>query len=166
MKRILILCASFLLLIACSDETASNSEGELNLSAPNGDVLASSVTELKKWTATVISDKFGSERQFKLTGIEYLDVKEGFAAKVNFEVANISGAYLIGNFPLRTSGARGGDLLETSAKWRASCAGSSCCYAELDMRSKVISCKCASGENSGCTLKVEQLELKFKNSAL
>jgi hypothetical protein len=152
------LCAFFAILIACNEETPSGIEAEANLTAPNGDVLANSLTELKKWTADAVSDKFGPDTQFELTDIEYLNVKTGFVARINFKVGEIQSHFFIGNAPLTTPNGRVGLPVDPCKKWEINCSGNSCCTPTFNLNTGVASCTCSSGENSSCTLKANCLD--------
>lgn len=141
---------------ACGDETKSLSRETLNLIAPSGDRISSSVDQLYEWTSSVALDKFGSS-EFTITGIEYMDIAEGFVAQVNFEVNNTKSHYLLmRKSQLDTETGRMAQV-GCDGTWQVSCSGTSCCTPNFNLGTGVASCSCTGG-GSGCTLNVKCIE--------
>lgn len=63
----------------------SQSEKLLNLKSPSGIVIALDVNSLRNEAAYIISERFGVDKEFELTSIDYLDVEgDGYAATINY----------------------------------------------------------------------------------
>ncbi len=73
--------------VSCQIEKLTTKEEALNLTAPSGMAIASNIADLKSDAAKIIAAKYGKQ-SFEITGIEYLPVKEGFAAIVSYRIAN------------------------------------------------------------------------------
>jgi len=155
MKTTLFFFFALILITSCKEEAEKFSHPELVLVAPNGDRLASNLAELKDWTKAVVQDKFGYNKEFEITNIEYFNVAKGFVAQINFKVDAVDSHYIIGNSQLDPSGS---GRVDPCKKWQVSCSGTSCCTPTFDVNTSQSSCTCASGSNSGCSLTAECLD--------
>ena len=67
----------------------------LNLTSPNGDKIASSVLSLKEETSIVVAEKFGVDKDFLITDLTYIPVKEGYSVLVKYETSDgIKGGFI------------------------------------------------------------------------
>ena len=67
----------------------------LNLTSPNGDKIASSVLSLKEETSIVVAEKFGVDKDFLITDLTYIPVKEGYSVLVKYETLDgIKGGFI------------------------------------------------------------------------
>ena len=83
---IAIATMAFLFAISCRKQDAG--EGTLNLQSPSGLRIAASVDDLKKDAAAAITRKYGSPRDINITAIRYLPVGKGYAAIVDYRLAD------------------------------------------------------------------------------
>ena len=87
--------ALLLLSLSCQkNSTITNKEKNLNLDAPSGQRIASSIEQLKTEAAQIILSKHLGGQSFELTGINFLPVKKGYAAIVSYRLQDgITGSF-------------------------------------------------------------------------
>ena len=65
------------------------------MTSPNGDKIASSVLSLKEETSIVVAEKFGVDKDFLITDLTYIPVKEGYSVLVKYETLDgIKGGFI------------------------------------------------------------------------
>lgn len=77
----------FFFVISCSKEVAKNikTTQAINLIAPNGVKIASNFESLKNIASEVIAYKGISSSNFEITKVDFLNVKQGYAALVYYK---------------------------------------------------------------------------------
>lgn len=68
--------------------TASDKEKDLNLDAPSGQRIASSIRQLKSDALKLIFTKHAGMQEFEITKISYLPVSKGYAAMISYRLQN------------------------------------------------------------------------------
>lgn len=100
MKRsIFIACMAIILAIApflsCNKAGDIPDEKNLQLTAPSGEQIAVSASDLKAKMSAVIAKNFGAKKDFRVTGIEYLNTGKGYAALISYELSDgTAGSFL------------------------------------------------------------------------
>lgn len=131
------------------------SEKKLNLVAPNGEQISKDVNELNTWTASVVTEKFGSNKPFIITAVSYYNVKNGYVALIQYKVDNLhDNSYVIVKNPSNPN-SRGQQA--DCIRWSASCSGDTCCMPKFDTNSMNYTCSC-SGGGTGCTINFKCIE--------
>ena len=89
MKKVnLLFCLLSLgiVLLSCnSDEDIleiTEIESSLNLRSPNGDKIAPNISSLKEEVSISLAERFGIDKDFNITNLEYASVKEGYAVQI------------------------------------------------------------------------------------
>lgn len=79
-----------LLLVSCTYDLIEGDvmNSDLNLISPNGECISSSMHELRKEIAEIVAESIEMDANIVIKRIDYLPVKEGFAATVSFVVNN------------------------------------------------------------------------------
>jgi hypothetical protein len=87
--------ASFGLIVqGCSqdDDTfgiqISENEKSLNLTAPNGEEIAKSIFHLKEIVSVSVAEKYGIDKEFHITSLEYAPIKEGYAVLIKYKTSD------------------------------------------------------------------------------
>ncbi len=142
---------------ACGDESKSLSEKSLDLISPNGERITNSIEQLYKWSSEIALDKLGTT-EFEITGIEYMDVKEGYVAQINLEANNVKTHYLLMRIPQTDPVSGRVSQAGCDGTWQVSCSGTTCCTPNFNLNTGSASCICSDGGNSGCTLGVRCIE--------
>jgi hypothetical protein len=96
MKTTNIMAATaILLLLSCQKmKRTAVEEPTLNLTAPSGQPIAANAKQLKEMTANMLVEKFNVQQAVTITGIDYLPVKQGYAATISFQLADgMKGSY-------------------------------------------------------------------------
>lgn len=126
-----------------------------NLTAPNGEILASSIDEVRDWTAVVIRNKIGEIKQFEISDIKFLDVNQGYVAQISYKTAEgFENHYYVGTTSVGGKESRNSSSGDCT-KWEVTCSGNSCCTPHFNLNTNEASCSCSSGSSSGCVLTVE-----------
>lgn len=69
-------------------DVVSNEEQSLQLQAPSGQRIAATVQDVREEAAGIIIRKHGTLQGFRLTHIEYLPVRKGFAAIISYRLSD------------------------------------------------------------------------------
>jgi hypothetical protein len=87
--------ALLLLSLSCQKHSSiSNKEKNINLDAPSGQRIASTIQQLKEDAVQVIVSKHAGLQAFEITGIDFLPVKKGYAAIVSYRLQDgTAGSY-------------------------------------------------------------------------
>lgn len=78
------------------DMLFSRAEQSLNLKAPSGLLIASSVSDLREETVEIVRERFGVDKKFEIIELNYLgDSKDGYVVFVEYKTEDgIRGNYL------------------------------------------------------------------------
>jgi hypothetical protein len=95
-----IMCAG-IFMQSCSQDndfseiTINEDEKSLNLTAPNGEKIADNISGLKEIVAVSVAEKFGTDREFSVTSLEYIPVREGYSVLIKYKTSdNITGGLI------------------------------------------------------------------------
>lgn len=152
----------------------SRAEQSLNLEAPSGLLIASSISDLKEEAAEIVGERFGVDKKFDIIELNYLgDSKDGYVVFVEYETEDgIRGNYLkaknskikfntdqvvmsvssLTKVKSRSEGGSGGGDYVVRCLARGNCTQSQCTLGgEIGGGSTSVWCNCAE-----CALKVSQ----------
>jgi hypothetical protein len=92
--------------IACSVEDdfegleVSTNEKSLNLKAPNGEKIADNILQLKEIVSVYVAERFGIDKDFDITSLEYAPVPDGYAVLIKYRTLDdIEGGIVRTNSP-------------------------------------------------------------------
>jgi hypothetical protein len=87
-KTILLALAACLILITSCNKAQHITAGEenLNLIAPSGKTIATTIADLKTKAAKIVWQKYGTGASFELLTIEYFPAPKGYAASVYYRL--------------------------------------------------------------------------------
>lgn len=160
------MAATCLLLLAISckkNDNLSVKEQSLELQAPSGKQIATSIQQLKAQAAQIVMHKHNSKQRFKLTGIQYLPAAEGYAAIISYALQDgTSGTFgIFEDVKLNIDPATGVDIIsrggaenlsvqESAGKVSISCRGNCNCVlsAVINTDTGVITISCGCSECS------------------
>jgi hypothetical protein len=66
----------------------SENEKTLNLTAPNGEKIAENILQLKEIVSVSVGERFGTDKEFYITSLEYIPVREGYAVLVKYRTSD------------------------------------------------------------------------------
>lgn len=81
---IMLVCACTLCCCSQTDELEDVSKNEINLTAPSGDVIASSITALKNEIMPFVAEICETDRDVKIENIQYAFIDYGYVATISF----------------------------------------------------------------------------------
>ena len=148
MKRMKITLLAFALLSICfsctEDLKNSNEIPQIRLIAPNGARLAESEKQISQWIEADIENKFGTNKDYTLSEIEFFEVADNVVATISYQLENGASS----NFIIKKGK---GD----EKSYKIACAGDTCCFIiGTEVSGEVhFNCSC-----SNCTLSYEKLE--------
>jgi hypothetical protein len=103
---VLISITTGVFFIACSAENdlegleVSTNEKSLNLKAPNGEKIADNILQLKEIVSVSVAERFGIDKDFDITSLEYAPVKDGYAVLIKYRTLDdIKGGIVRTNSP-------------------------------------------------------------------
>jgi hypothetical protein len=71
-----------------SDITINEDEKSLNLTAPNGEKIADNIFGLKEIVSVSIAEKFGIDKEFSVTSLEYTPVSDGYVVLIKYKTSD------------------------------------------------------------------------------
>jgi hypothetical protein len=66
----------------------ADNEKSLNLTAPNGEKIANNILHLKEIVSVYVSERFGIDKDFNITNLEYYPVPDGYAALIKYRTSD------------------------------------------------------------------------------
>lgn len=153
----------FLSIISCNKSSDEVLNLNVSLKAPSGDIIASSIEELKDIISPIIDEKYNYDVKYEIITIDFIDSPKGFVAIIDYITSEGEESNLVysKDFPneinieknikkLYCSQSKGGG-------YSFSCSGEECCrvHATANSDGSVdIDCGC-----SGCTMTIKQSSL-------
>jgi hypothetical protein len=68
--------------------SVTDNEKSLNLKAPNGEKIADNILHLKEIVSVSVSEKFGIDKDFNITSLEYYPVPDGYAVLIKYRTSD------------------------------------------------------------------------------
>jgi hypothetical protein len=89
-----IVIAASCFAISCSQDgdmtglEISANEKSLNLIAPNGEKIAKNIFHLKEIVSVSVAERFGIDKDFDITSLEYVPVKDCYAVLIKYKTSD------------------------------------------------------------------------------
>ena len=134
--------------VSCNKAGNVPNEEKLQLEAPSGQKIAASASDLMKQASTIITEMFGKQQSFQITGIGYLNVSKGFAAIVNYQLEDGT----VGNYAIIDGVSFALDSKSISTRKPAKKTNDDTVLADETSSRVTLSCQKAPGGNCICKI--------------
>lgn len=149
-----------------SDEFIEKKRTSINLVAPNGQKIATTIEELTTLVAETVEKKYGENKDVEIDKVVYHDAEIGFIAEIkyvtydghssNLIMSNAALGSSIKMKRLKTRG-EGGGVDKVVVYYCENGDSKKCPDCEIAKTSNGISCFCSKGDRSVCDLKEKEL---------